>query len=72
MIALYQLLSEHNGASFLQVDIQGVVSMVQHQVPQNSKQFDGAKKAIDDMIAQFTAEKQNEIKHKDWYVDEIQ
>jgi len=33
--------------------------------------FVRVKKAIDDMITQLTAEKQDEIKHKDWCVDEF-
>merc|ERR1719181_565043 len=33
--------------------------------------FVRVKKAIDDMIAQLTAEKKDEIKHKDWCVDEF-
>merc|ERR1740127_362248 len=33
--------------------------------------FVRVKKAIDDMIAQLMAEKQDEIKHKDWCVDEF-
>jgi len=33
--------------------------------------FVRVKKAIDDMISQLTAEKQDEIKHKDWCVDEF-
>ena len=33
--------------------------------------FVRVKKAIDDMITQLAAEKQDEMKHKDWCVDEF-
>merc|ERR1719238_1033203 len=36
-----KVLSKHNGASFLQVDIQGAVSTIQYQVAKNSKYLEG-------------------------------
>jgi len=36
-----KVLSKHNGASFLQVDIQGAVSTIQYQVAKNSKLLQG-------------------------------
>jgi DNA repair exonuclease SbcCD ATPase subunit len=36
-----KVLSKHNGASFLQVDIQGAVSSIQYQVAKNSKLLEG-------------------------------
>jgi len=33
--------------------------------------FTRVKKAIDDMVAQLLKEKEDEIKHKDWCVDEF-
>jgi len=36
-----KVLSKHNGASFLQVDIQGAVSTIQYQVAKNAKLLEG-------------------------------
>jgi len=36
-----KVLSKHNGASFLQVDVQGAVSSIQYQVAKNSKLLEG-------------------------------
>ena len=36
-----KVLNKHNGASFLQVDIQGAVSTIQYQVAKNSKYLEG-------------------------------
>merc|ERR1719238_251675 len=36
-----KVLQKHNGASFLQVDIQGAVSTIQYQVAKNSKYLEG-------------------------------
>jgi len=57
-----KVLSKHNGASFLQVDIQGAVSAIQYQVAKNSKLLEGVlthteRKKIESFIQSASTQK---------------
>jgi len=57
-----KVLSKHNGASFLQVDIQGAVSSIQYQVAKNSKLLEGVlthseRKKIESFIQSASTQK---------------
>merc|ERR1719238_2331485 len=57
-----KVLSKHNGASFLQVDVQGAVSAIQYQVAKNSKLLEGVlthteRKKIEAFIQSSSTEK---------------
>merc|ERR1719238_1986915 len=60
--AAIKVLSKHNGASFLQVDVQGAVSTIQYQVAKNSKLLEGVlthteRKKIEAFIQSSSTEK---------------